>query len=75
MTLAELILRLQALREKFGTWQAVGDFYGVSRALVWRIVNDGYEPQDNDLRRKLGLDEIIYFRAARDSAGRFQKRT
>ena len=69
----ELVDELARLKEELGTWQAVGDQYGVSRAVVWRIVNEGYEPKDNSLRRKLGLEELIIIRARRDEHGRFQK--
>ena len=73
-TRGDLILEIQDLKEKLGTWQAVGDRYGVSKIVAWRIVNDGYEPKGNDVRRRLGLEEILHIRAVRDKAGRFQRR-
>jgi len=30
--------------------------YGVSKGVVWRIVNDNYEPLDNAIRLALGYD-------------------
>ena len=59
--------------QRLGTWIAVGKFYGVHRAVVWRIVNQDYVPKRNDLRRKLGLPEILQQSARRDPKGRFAK--
>lgn len=73
-SIEDLIDEVWEFKEKFGTWQAVGDQYGVSRTVVWRIANDGYEPRNRDARFKLGLDEILLVRASRDPQGRFQKR-
>lgn len=59
---------------EMGSWERVGEHYGVHRVVVWRIVNDDYEPMANDVRRKLGLPEIIQRRAYRDKkSGRFAK--
>ena len=72
--LETLVEALGDLKSRLGTWQAVGDRFGVSRVIAWRIVNDGYEPKDNAVRRKLGLPELIYFRASRDARGRYQRK-
>lgn len=57
--------------ERFGSWAEVGRFYGISRTIVWRIVNDGYIPKNNHTRRALGLPEIITHQQPRDPRGRF----
>ena len=73
-TLSELADEILELKSKLITWRAVAQHYSVSPAVVWRIANDGYEPKGNEVRRKLGLEEIVYFRATRDKRGRFQRR-
>ena len=54
-TRSQLIQEVQALKKKKWPWQKIADFYGVSRALIWRIVNQNYMPKDKDIRKKLGL--------------------
>ncbi len=70
--LFELAQGLLALHENLGNWQAVADkFVGVPKIVVWRIANDGYEPQKNEIRRALGLSEFIVVKQKRDAKGRF----
>jgi len=59
--------------KEMGSWDKVGNHYGVHRIVVWRIVNDDYEPKSNEVRHKLGLPEIIQRRAYRDESGRFAR--
>lgn len=37
------------------TWRAVGDAFGISGGMAYRIVEDKYEPKDAHIRVKLGL--------------------
>ena len=71
--LARLQKEIAEFYDDLGSWEKVGDHYGVHRIVVWRIVNQGYEPKSNDVRRKLGLPEIIQRKAYRDEAGRFAR--
>jgi len=73
-TLPEVAAEISELKAQLLTWRSVADHYGVGVAVVWRIANDGYEPQGNDVRRRLGLEEILHIRAARNKHGRFQRR-
>ncbi len=38
-----------------GNWRAVGEAFGISGGMAFRIVNEGYEPKDPHIRVKLGL--------------------
>ncbi len=40
------------------TWRKIADEIGLSAALVWRFYHRGWEPKDNEKRRKLGLPHI-----------------
>ncbi|MFV2045475.1 MAG: hypothetical protein ACC700_19865, partial [Anaerolineales bacterium] len=60
--------------ERLGSWAEVGRFYGISRTIVWRIVNDGYMPRKKETRRALGLPEIITHQQLRDPQGRFSQK-
>ena len=72
-TLTELVDEVWHLKERLGTWQAVGDHYDVSRIIVWRIANNNYEPKNNEARLKLGIDKLVFIRQARGKDGRFQR--
>lgn len=72
-SIAGLAKKLTDLYEKLGTWGRVGERYGVSRTVAWRIAKDGYEPRNNATRRRLGLPEIIEQKVRRNSKGRFAK--
>lgn len=39
----------------YGTYEGVAEIYGVSRALIWKIVNKDYEPKRDLTRKKFGL--------------------
>ena len=71
--LAKLQEKLAEQYKEMGSWDKVGTHYGVHRIVVWRIVKDGYEPKSNEVRRKLGLPEIIQRMAFRDKSGRFAR--
>lgn len=70
---ARLQKEIAELYDNLDSWEKVGKHYGVHRIVVWRIVNNGYEPMANDVRRKLGLPEIIQRKAYRDKSGRFAR--
>lgn len=72
--LSRLIQEIVDKRSELRTWEAVGKFYAVPKIVLWRIVNDNYEPQKNEIRIKLGLAEILFVKTHRDRQGRFQKR-
>lgn len=36
-------------------WRLVGREYGISGGMAWRIVRDGYDPRETEIRRRLGL--------------------
>lgn len=71
--LVTLANRLSDLYDELGTWERVGEHFGVPKIVVWRIVNDSYEPKKNKIRRLLGLSEIIEYKVRRNSKGRFAK--
>ena len=68
-----LAYKISDLYDELGTWEKVGEYYGVPKIVLWRIVNDGYEPKKNRIRCLLGLSEIIEQRRRRDPKGRFVK--
>lgn len=72
-SIAGLAKKLTDLYEELGTWHRVGERYGVSRTVVWRIAKTGYEPKNNATRRLLGLREIIEQKVRRNAQGRFTK--
>ena len=71
--LVTLANKIGDLYSELGTWERVGEHYGVPKIVVWRIVNDNYEPKKNEIRRLLGLSEIIEYKIRRNSKGRFAK--
>lgn len=40
---------------KLGNWRAVGEKFGISEGMAWRIVHEGYEPRDAMIRLRLEL--------------------
>lgn len=72
-SIAGLANELNALYDELGTWNRVGERYGVSRAVVWRIAKKGYEPTNKspETRRKLGLPVIEMIPQIRNAKGRF----
>lgn len=41
--------------KKAKNWRRVGDQFGISEGMAWRIVNEGYEPKGPQIRIHLGL--------------------
>ena len=68
-----LVEKLTDLHEKLGTWEKVGEHYELPKIVLWRRVNDGYDPRNNKSRRILGLSEIIEQKIRRDNKGRFAR--
>ena len=46
--------RLRALKEGNMSYRAIASHYGATAGMVWRMVNEGYEPKTVDIRRKFG---------------------
>ena len=66
--------RLKSQHATGMSYNEIAIFYGVSKAMAWRVVNEGYEPVDETLREKLGFPQIIKQTVYRDEHGRFRKR-
>jgi len=54
------------------SWTALAKEYGLYPAILWRIVNEEYEPKRSDIRRKLGLPQVIQVPIQRGKNGRFE---
>jgi len=65
--------RLIALYALRGSWRAVGLELDVSSGMAWRVANEGYEPKDDVIRKKLGFPQVIKQTVYRDEHGRFRK--
>jgi len=63
--------RLRAELANGETYASLGRKYGVNRGLIWQIVNRDHEPKDSEIRRRLGLAQIVEIRLRRDARGRF----
>lgn len=46
--------RLRALRAGEMTYRQIAARYGVSAGMVHRMINDGYEPKNLEIRRRFG---------------------
>ncbi len=55
---AYLEARSDEVKERRG-WRRVGDKFGISSAMAYRIAVRGYEPADARIRCKLGLPALI----------------
>jgi len=49
-----------------GTWEKVGQKWGLNRGLAFMIAKKNYEPKDPHLRHKLGLPALIPAPACRE---------
>lgn len=54
-TLEKVARRLRSERRKLGSWDEVARHYGLTKALVWRVAKQNYEPRRPEIRRALGL--------------------
>ena len=66
--------RVKALYDELHSWTEVGKELKVSPAMAWRVANQGYEPRDPEIRKRLGFPEIIVREAHRDEKGRFTRK-
>ena len=55
------------------TYQDLADYYGVSKGLIWKIINEDHLPKDPALRERLDYPELIITYQHRDKQGRFVK--
>jgi len=46
--------RLRALKAGNMPYRAIAAHYGATAGMVWRMINEGYEPKTFDIRRKFG---------------------
>ncbi len=46
--------RLEHEHGQLGGLKPVANQYGVSAAMIWRIINEGYVPKTYELQKKLG---------------------
>lgn len=60
-------------RLKDKTYGELASEMSVSKGALWKFLNTDYVPSGNELRRKLGLPEIIQHSAIRNDRGRFVK--
>ena len=67
----ELQRTLQTRVESGETWTKMAQEYGLYPSILWRIVNEDYEPKREDIRQKLNLHQIIIKKLPRDEKGRF----
>ena len=47
-----VIERLRALREGNMSYRAIASHYGATAGMVFRMINEGYEPKTLEIRRK-----------------------
>ena len=60
---------IQALLDEGFSYGKIGKSYDLNRGIIHRFMNDGYIPESNEIRQKLGLelgDEIIISIRKRD---------
>jgi len=70
---SDIQARLIELHAHLGTWRAVGLELGVSSGMAWRVANEGYEPKNPEIRKKLGFPQIIQQTVYRTPKGTFRK--
>ena len=49
---------LEDAYKELKNWRKVGDEFGISEGMAWRIVNEGYEPKEVEIRMVLGLPAL-----------------
>lgn len=55
----ELQNAIRAAYKAQGAWRKVGRQFGITPAMAWRIVNQGYDPKTPEIRHRLGLPALI----------------
>lgn len=70
--------RLIELHDQDGlSWRQIADlpeFSDLKAGTLCSFAKGDYEPKDNDIRRRLGLTEIVTVEVKRNRLGRFEKR-
>lgn len=52
------ITDILALRDHGQTWRKIGECYGITGGMAYRIAMQDYDPVDPEIRQRLGLDAI-----------------
>ena len=76
MSLSNLKAEIAKMRDADKTYQYIGDKYGVNKGVIYRILHNDYEPKDPEIRKRLGLDDVLidFVRQVRNSkTGTFVK--
>lgn len=75
MVLEEVQREIRKLRDAELSYGKIGKLYGVNKGIIHRVLNQGYEPKDEKLRKRLGLDgpTIGFIRQIRGQNGTFVK--
>ena len=68
---------IRALRNLDKSWRQIGEIYGVNHTVLYRMFKEDYDPEDQEIRDKLGLDddrpyELIIIRRQRRGDGTFR---
>lgn len=59
MSTMDMIRReIEEAYKELRNWRKVGDEFGISEGMAWRIVNEGYEPKEAEIRIVLGLPAL-----------------
>ena len=64
--------RLKSQHATGMSYSKIATFYGVSKAMAWRVANEGYEPVDDVIREKLGFPQIVFQTVYRNPDGTFK---
>lgn len=59
MSISNLRAKIAEMRIDEKSYQYIGDKYGVNKGIIYRIHNSDYEPKDPEIRKRLGLDDIV----------------
>ncbi len=54
-----LIESIKTARQKGATWRDVGEQFGISGGLAFRITEERHEPKEPDIRKRLGLPVLL----------------
>lgn len=73
MDLKEVQEEIQRMRDDDLSYGDIAKHYDVNKGLIYRILNDGYEPKDKEIRRRMGFEDIKvnYIRQVRSPKGTF----
>jgi hypothetical protein len=54
----KLVADILNLRDLGYKWRQIGEHYGITGGMAYRIAINGYDPVDPEIRQHLGLDAI-----------------